>query len=423
MTQLNLRLKREQPFRESLKRACFKAIKGLGLHAPNPNEERLRVKCGARLHFIELLKHTRTESKLLADRLKLKAFEFAEVPMQPRASLSKDAKEKFAQRSARPSFEGTSSCGFSVFETQTQNFPNESSTESSFSRTSESWRAIEALFRSGPKEPGSFKILQDFCRREKRRSSSTTPSYTDPEWMNKKRALKHFTQTYGLRKDDKVAKLDLLLESFNRQKNDIAGNRKLAMVMDRTLHQIYARIDDFNVNHKDAILAISLHHSRLQAAMVELMNELEELLIEFDAFRDRIKRRLERKESFPGAEELVGLLLNRFSTISSKIYDLNNEAATNHKRVLRALPYLNKAHSKLVRFCSGFNEYQRTFSKMYGYNSPNHGKFRHPYHYQTYRKALEDHGAYYSKVKLHSEHLVDSLSQEMLGLYNQVAEA
>lgn len=104
MTQLNLRLKREQPLRESLKRACFKVINGLGIQAPNPNEERLRVRCGARRHFVELLKHTITESRLLADRLKLKAFEFAEVPMQPRASLSKDArKEKFA------SFKGNSS--------------------------------------------------------------------------------------------------------------------------------------------------------------------------------------------------------------------------------------------------------------------------------------------------------------------------
>lgn len=241
--------------------------------------------------------------------------------------------------------------------------------------------------------------------------------------MNKKRALKRFTQTYGLHKNDMLAKLDLLLESFNTQRKEIQANKKIAVAADRTLYHIYARIDDFNVNHKDAVLAVSLHHQRLQAEMLELLKELEQLLIDFAAIRERIKQRIEKKGSFPGAEKLVDLLLSRFQTISLRIYDLNNAAATNHKRVLRALPYLDKAHSKLVRFCSGFNEFQRMFSGMFGHNSPNHGKFRHPYHYQTYRKALEDHGAYYSRVKLHSEHLVDSLFQEMLGFYHQVAEA
>lgn len=424
LTKINLRLKKDQPFKQSLKRTSFKVINFLGLTAPNPSEERLRVRCGFRRHMLELLKNPKEESILLKDRLKLKAFRFAEVePTKPCNSFRSHKSKQPSKHSSKRLSKAFSSHQSSVFEKTSHLVHSVSSMEDVATDIIGPWVAVHSLFEKIPKEPLSFKQLSDFFRKELHRFQHAKTFFTNTLWMERKQAWKDFPNHLGLCANDKLSNFGNVIETLEKKRRSVAksGNKQLAKQADQMLNEVYSRIDEANNNHRNAVLAVYHNHKHLKKRMLRLLKDLHKLLLDHASTREKIAQRLQKNGSFPGADKVIELELNKFQEISLKIYDLNSSAASLQKKTLEQLQSLDKAHANLARFCKGLNDQQYYLSRKLGPSMLS--KPRHAYNYLPYKKALKDHQGHYDRMTRYTEHLIDRLFEEMVGLYHEFAEA
>ncbi|PVH14321.1 uncharacterized protein CXQ87_002449 [Candidozyma duobushaemuli] len=426
LTKINLRLKKDQPFKQSLKRTSFKVINFLGLTAPDPSEERLRVRCGFRRHMLELLKNPKEEAILLKDRLKLKAFQFAEVePAKPCLSFRSSKSKQPSKHSSKRSSKAFSSHQSSVFESAPHSVepPSVSSMEDVAPDIIGPWMAVHSLFESLPKEPRNFKELSDFSRKEKCRLKHTKNFFTNTRWMDCKHALRNFPSDLGLCKNDKLSNFGNMLENLEKKRRSIArsNNKHLAKQADQMLNEVYSRIDEANNNHKNAVVAVHREHKHLKKRMLRSLKDLHKLSLDHASTREKICQRLEKNGSFPGADKVIESELSKFQDISLRIYDLNSSAASLQKKTLQQLQSLDKAHANLARFCKGLNDQQYHLTRKL--ESSMVSKPRHAYNYSPYKKALKDHQGHYDRMTKYTEHLIDSLFKEMVGLYHEFAEA
>lgn len=423
LTKISLRLKKDQPFKQSLQRTSFKVINFLGLTAPNPSEERLRVRCGFRRHMSELLKNPKEEAILLKDRLKLKVYQFAEIePTKPctsfKSTKSKQSSKHSAKRLSKASFSHQSS----VFESapHLDEHSSVSSTEYLAPDIIGPWMAVHSLFESFPREPWNFKQLNEFFYKEKCRFEHTQ---TFTLWMDCKHALKNFPSDLGLCRHDKLSNIGIVIENLEkkRRSNSRSGSKDLARQADQMLNEVYSRIDEANNNHKNAVVKVYREHKHLKKRLLRQLKDLHKLLLDHASTREKISQRLEKNGSFPGAERVIELDLRKFQDISLRIYDLNSSAASLQKTTLQQLQSLDKAHANLARFSKGLNDQQYLLSRKLG--SSVVSKPRHAYNYLPYKKALKEHRGHYDRMTKYTEHLIDSLFKEMVGLYHEFAEA